>query len=179
MSKEKKLLNAVLVFLVKPRTVNGGQKVADEVLLAMKTGKIGAGCWNGYGGGIEAGETSEMAAVREFSEESGGTPILAEALIKMAVADFHNTYEDKTSFVCRVHIFLAEKWSGEPTSTEMMVDPTWFKRIDGLPFDKLMPADRFWLPAVLIYRPIFINASYGPRQKELIGPVNIKPSNGF
>lgn len=41
MRKEKVLENAVLVFLLK----------GDEVLLAVKTRNIGAGCYNGYGGG--------------------------------------------------------------------------------------------------------------------------------
>lgn len=141
----------------------------------MKTRKIGAGCWNGYGGGIEGEETPEEAAVREFKEESGGATVKLEDLQKMAIADFKNTTEDGTSFTCRVHVFLVEKWAGEPTSTEVMATPTWFKRVGGLPLDQLMAADRAWLPTVLTYYPVHVNATYTPHQKEVIGSVDVKP----
>jgi 8-oxo-dGTP diphosphatase/2-hydroxy-dATP diphosphatase len=173
MPNEKILFHAVLVFPVKPRQANGNQKVVEEVLLAMKTCKIGEGCWNGYGGGVEEGETPEVAAVREFFEESGGATIEIEDLQKVAVADFCNTREDGTSFVCQVQVFLVEKWSGQLTSTETMINPTWFKRLE-LPFDQLMPADRFWLPLALTYCSMRVKATYGPHQKNLIGPVDIK-----
>lgn len=46
--EEKTLLKAVIVFPLRRRSV----------LLAKKAEKIGAGCWNGYGGGIVESETA-------------------------------------------------------------------------------------------------------------------------
>lgn len=62
MEKEKVLFNATLVFV---------ENTEGKVLLGVKARKIGAGCWNGYGGGIEPNETPEQSALRELDEESG------------------------------------------------------------------------------------------------------------
>ncbi len=56
--EEKTLLNATVCLLVKD----------DEVMLGIKTKKIGAGCRNGYGGGIEPDELIKEAAIRELEE---------------------------------------------------------------------------------------------------------------
>lgn len=166
MPNEKVLENAVLVFLLKD----------DEVLLAIKTRNIGMGRRNGYGGGIEEGESPEEAVVRELEKESGGVIVFEKDLEKAAIVDFENITSDGKTFVCRVHIFLAREWNGEPKETEEMADPRWFK-INQLP--RMMPADRFWLPMVLAGKKIFGKAKYGPRQKVLIGRVKTKEIGNF
>jgi len=167
MQEEKTLLTASLGFLVKD----------GQVLLAMKTQKIGKGCWNGYGGGIEAGETPEQSLVRELSEEAG-LVTLPEFMAKVAVIDFYNTKSDGSQFVCRVHIYLVSQWQGEPQETETMVTPTWFSK-DQLPLDDMMPADKKWLPVVLSGQKILAEARYAPFQQSLLEDVKIQYVDSF
>jgi len=162
MEEEKTLLNAVLCFLVR----NG------QVLLAQKTKRIGQGCWNGYGGGIESGESALAATIRELREEAG-ISVLPQHLSKRAIVDFHNTKSDGQKFICRVHVFLVADWSGAITESEEMISPTWFD-LGNLPLDEMMPADKEWLPQVLAGKMILASAPLGPRQKELLGEVMIK-----
>ena len=166
MEEEKVLLNATLCFLVKN----------DKVLLGFKTQKIGKDCWNGYGGGINDREIPKLAALRELREEAS-IVALPESLEKMAIVDFHNTKSDGENFVCRVHVYLASRWTGEPQTTDEMATPTWFD-INNLP-DKMMPADKQWLPIVLSGKKIMATAKLGPFQKTLLGEVKIRQVNSF
>jgi len=161
MHEEKVLIDAALCFLVRE----------GKVLLAMKADKIGKDCWNGYGGGIDDGERPIQSAIRELKEESG-VIVSAENMEKVAIVDFHNTKSDGKTFICRVHVYLARKWSGEPRETEEMLRPTWFE-IKNLPFDCMMPADKVWLPYALGGRKITAKAHYGPFQKTLLKEVVI------
>lgn len=168
MSEEKTLIEAVLVFPM----------IENTVILARKVGKIGAGLWNGYGGGIEAGETAREAAVREAFEEShdeniegSGIRILPENLIKVAIVNFHNTKSDDSTFTCRVHTYLVREWTGTPVSTEKeMINPTEFE-VTSLPFDEMMLADRSIFPLIFSGKKILASAYYGPFQKTLLRPV--------
>lgn len=173
MRKEKVLHNATACFLIKK----------NKILLGLKTQKIGKGCWNGYGGGIEDGESVIEAAIRELKEETGrnkaeGVIALPEHLEKIAIVDFHNTKSDGETFVCRVHFYIVKKWDGEARETEEMIKPTWFE-IDNLPFNRMMPADKIWFPVALSGRKIVAKACYGPFQKELIGDVEINYVDSF
>lgn len=162
MDREKVLLNAVLTFLVGP----------DGVLLARKMAKIGAGCWMGYGGGIEADETPRQAAVRELREESG-VSVKPEELESVAILECENYPADRAPFFCRVHVFLARTWVGKPQTTAEMADPTWWS-VGDLPLAGMMPADPFWLPLVLEGKKLRVEIYYGPRQHALLQPVTIE-----
>ncbi len=165
--EEKTLLRGVIVFLKRP----------GEVLLAWKTTKIGANRWNGYGGGIEEGETPEAAAVRELFEESGVVADPAD-LRQVACARFHNTKTDGLTFTAELFIYFLWQWEGEPQDSEVMIRPTWFKD-DELPFAEMLAADVVWLPRVLAGELIEVEAYYGPFQKELLRPVTVKRVAGF
>lgn len=167
MREEKVLTDATLCFLVKE----------GKVLLAMKADKIGKGCWNGYGGGINNGESPNQSAIRELEEEADVVASV-EDMERVAIVDFHNTKSDGRQFVCRVHVYLVRKWSGEPQETEEMLTPTWFE-IDNLPFNQMMPADRVWLPYVLNGKKIMAKAHLGPFQKALLREVVVNQVNEF
>lgn len=167
MSEEKTLLYNTLVFPIR----------AKRILMALKTRKIGAGYWNGYGGGIEEGENLRSAACRELREESG-LNVNPKDLRKVALIDFHNTKTDGTEFVCRVHVYFVDIWSGEAKDSEEMLWPTWFDLREP-PLHKMMPADREWLPPLLAGKKIVVTVRYGPFQKELLGPVEIQEVSSF
>ena len=163
MAEEKTLLNAVLCFPVR----------TGEVMLGLKLQKIGAGKLNGWGGGIESGEMPIQAMIRELFVESGGVKTEPGDYEKVAVIDFHNTKTDGTAFVCRVHIYLLLRWEGEFRTTDEIANPRWHRR-DGLPLDEMMPADRAWLPPILAGRKLIGRAKYGPFQRELLEPMEIR-----
>ncbi len=167
MEEEKTLLNATLCFPIQDK----------KVLLGFKTEKIGKDCWNGYGGGIDEGETPKQSALRELKEETG-IIALPEFLEKSAIVDFHNTKSDGSSFICRVHVYLVFQWTGNPRVTDEMINPTWFD-IEHLPLDKMMPADREWLPVVLSGKKIIATAKLGPFQKTLLEEVELQQVDSF
>lgn len=156
--EEKILLHAVVVFL----TNNG------RVLLAKKLKKIGKDLWNGYGGGIEVGESPRSAAIRELREETGGCEIDLATLKKRALIDFHNTTSDGRQFICKVHVYVVVGYSGpDPQETEEMGPPAWFPFND-LPFAEMMPGDNRWLPSVLVGQKVRGSIYYSPFQRELL-----------
>lgn len=161
--------DATILFMMREKD---GQQ---EVLLAKKKRGIGIGLWNGYGGGINEGETPEAAACREFAEETEGATTEECHLENRGTIDFHNMKEDGTTFIVRCYLYVIRDWHGEPKETSEMSAPVWFP-IDSLPFDELMPADKFWIPLILAGEKIDAEAHYRNKQKELIGEVIFRPA---
>lgn len=161
MLEDKRLFNATLVFLIK----------GDHVLLGIKRKKIGAGKRNGYGGEIHNGETPGACAARETWEEAE-VVLQSDSLDEVAVVYFENTNSDGATSVCKVHVYFAYEWEGDPQETDEVGDPQWFHK-DHLPLENMMPADRHWLPAVLAGERLMAKASYGPFQQELLAPVTM------
>lgn len=110
----------------------------DRALLAMKKRGFGEGWWNGYGGKIHAGETIDEAMVRELEEESG---IVAKKYKERAVIEFFFQGTDKE---VEMHVYEVTEYEGQPVETEEMA-PKWFLKND-IPYDKMWPADRNWMP---------------------------------
>ena len=58
-----------------------------------------------------------------------------------------------------MHVFVSNKWTGEPTETKEM-RPEWFS-FDDIPYDKMWKDDILWLPWLLHADPqYFIGAAY-------------------
>ena len=132
----KSIMICTVVFPIKDQTI----------LLAKKMKKVGAGRWNGFGGGIEPKETIEQCAVRELKEECG-LVTQEDLLEKVGIIDFYNDTE------CRdpqyiVHFFVCREFSGKPRETEpgKMAMPTWF-RFDDLP--DMQAGDKLFLEKML------------------------------
>ncbi len=167
MQEEKVLLNATLCFLVK----------GEEILLALKADKIGQGCWNGYGGGIERGETPIQSAIRELREEAR-IEAVQQDLDKVAIIDFHNIRNHKNRFTCKVHVYFVRDWQGEAQATAEMEKPTWFNK-NSLPLETMMIADKYWLPIALKGKKMVAEFCYGPFQKTLLGEIKINLVESF
>lgn len=116
----------------------------DEILLGFKKRGFAQGKLNGFGGKIEANETTESAAVRELKEECG---VQADVADLRSVARLEFCFPAKREWDQVVHAFVAERWHGEPVETEEMT-PVWFNT-DLIPFDQMWADDQHWLPLVL------------------------------
>ncbi len=116
----------------------------ERILLAMKKVRFGAGKYNGMGGGVEEGETPIEAVVREVQEEVGVSVAVADAKPR---GNIRFSFEGKPEWERHVQVFVAERWSGEPTETEEMA-PEWFPLTE-IPYEKMWIDDRYWLPLVL------------------------------
>lgn len=112
-----------------------------KLLLGMKKRGFGEGWWNGFGGKVQEGESVEYAAGREVQEEVG---IETKKLIPRGVIYFEFEYEEP---VHEVYLFKCAEFIGEPQESEEM-KPQWFD-FQNLPYDKMWPADKIWIPVYL------------------------------
>ncbi len=122
--------------------------VYDEqrILLGMKKRGFGRGKWNGFGGKLENGESTEEAALRELEEE---IRIKAVELRPRGIIDF---YWIKERSLHHVNLFSVSKFTGKPVESEEML-PMWFNRNE-IPYDNMWIDDKVWLPYILNERNI-------------------------
>jgi mutator protein MutT len=123
-------------------------KKEDKILLAMKKRGFGEGKYNGVGGKIEGGETPDDAMIRETKEEILVTPTKYEKVGIIEFDEFYKGQKEKVMF----HLYVASEWQGEPTESDEM-KPEWFD-IQSIPYDKMFPDDKYWLPLILEGRKI-------------------------
>jgi 8-oxo-dGTP pyrophosphatase MutT (NUDIX family) len=112
-----------------------------HILLGLKKRGLGEGRWNGFGGKVRTGEAIEDAARRELREECGieATELEPRGTLVMEYASRADILE--------IHLFRVGSFTGSPTETEEM-RPHWFRLVD-IPFDRMWPDDRHWLPLFL------------------------------
>lgn len=120
----------------------------NEILLAMKKRGFGEGKYNGVGGKIETNETPEEAMIRETQEEINVTPLKYE---KVGLIEFDEYYKGKKQNLV-FHLYIVYDWEGIPCESDEM-NPKWF-HIDSIPYDKMFPDDKYWLPLILEGRKI-------------------------
>ena len=123
----------------------------NRVLLGMKKRGLGAGRWNGIGGGVEPGESVLDAARREVQEEIG---VRADNIEKVGMLRFY--FPDEPQFAGwnqEVHVYLAREWVGEPGESDEMA-PQWHA-IEEIPFDNMWADDAHWLPRILAGERLF------------------------
>jgi len=141
-----------------------------KILLGMKKRGFGAGKWNGFGGKVKPGETIEEAAKREMREECG---IEVKTLEEKGLILFE--FEGSPEMPA-VHIFQVTEYTGEPEETEEML-PKWFP-VNKIPFTKMWPDDRFWLPLFIKNKNFSGYFLFGEKdailEKELFEEVNYK-----
>ncbi|MDR0383839.1 MAG: 8-oxo-dGTP diphosphatase [Christensenellaceae bacterium] len=114
----------------------------NQILLGEKKRKIGKGLLNGCGGKVEQGEDIEQAMIRETHEEWGIVPLDYR---KCAMIQCEH---DKAELSQRLHIFRAFNFEGSLIGTSEISMGQWFD-LDKIPFDRMFPGDREWMPLVL------------------------------
>lgn len=152
----------------------------NRIMLATKMRGVGVGYLNGWGGGVEPGESIHECAMREFKEETGGAEITpdilkADAFHCRGVVHFRNYKEDGRVVFCDVVVYTTSFWFGEIHSTEEMRSPAWHK-VSNIPHLGLMPGDKFWLPKFIHGRNMHAWVVYGPEQRELLDDVVVVSS---
>lgn len=123
------MTKSTLIFLCKDNQVCLGRK---------KTGH-GLGKWNGFGGHVETGETSEHAAIRELFEETG-IKVSSKDLLRSAKLN----YKEQSEWVVDVFVVNVKE---EPLPTDEM-EPEWFD-MNEIPWQEMWPNDKLWLERVL------------------------------
>ena len=158
------IIQVTLLVLVKETASNNTRRAASapvagrtrprQILLAMKKRGFGKGWYNGTGGKVQDGETPIDACVRETCEEIGITPIFVDHATNTRNAPkpvgdilFDQISPHGGRGFMRMHVFYANDFTGELQETDEM-RPEWFD-IDKIPYDKMFPDDRHWLPLVL------------------------------
>lgn len=135
-------------------------KRGDEILLAMKKRGFGVGKYNGIGGKVEPNETIEDAMKRETMEEIG---VEITDFEKVAVIQFYfPLVPTDQNWNQEGHIFIVNKWGGEPKETEEMA-PKWFK-ISEIPYQQMWTDDIYWLDRVLKGEKITAEFTFGENE---------------
>ncbi|OYW41949.1 hypothetical protein B7Z28_01950 [Candidatus Saccharibacteria bacterium 32-45-3] len=112
-------------------------------MLGIKKTGYRENIWNGVGGKVEKGETSEQGIVREAREETTTRPMNF-----WEVAQLNALHRYKNGSVQHfVHVYLCDEWEGEFEPTKEF-SPRWRKRED-IPYDRMWEDTKLWLPQVL------------------------------
>ncbi len=113
-----------------------------NILLGLKKKKFGKGKWNGFGGGLNNGETLSDCVIRETKEEANIiiiNPILMGRILFKFLAEKEQDH--------LVYFFKAEEYCGTPKETEEM-RAQWFNE-NQIPYNQMWPDDKYWLPFLL------------------------------
>lgn len=124
----------------------------QQILMIFKKRGQGMGKWNFPGGKIAEGESAEAAAMREVQEETG---LSVSSLREAAYLEFHFPRGGSWSNSCQV--FLAQEFSGTLQKETEECEAHWVS-LDNIPFEKMWPNDRLWVPDLL--RGEFVKRSY-------------------
>jgi len=118
-----------------------GKEMEPQLLLGLKKKKFGEGKYNGFGGGVEKGETLEEAAIRETLEEARIHIMTPERWGKILFT-FDSGEQNHL-----VHFFKVRYYGESAKETEEM-KPQLFN-LDKIPYEKMWEDDKYWLPLLL------------------------------
>jgi len=111
----------------------------SKILLGFKNPeKKFGGKWNGFGGGVEKGESLEDCSKRETLQETG-VIIRKQEKVGRIFFSFKSNEQEHDVFIYQI-----KDYDRTPKPSEDFVGYAWFNG-NNLP-DKMMPADPYWLP---------------------------------
>ena len=135
----------------------------SKVLLGMKQRGFGVGLWNGPGGKFneEKDKNPEESFRREALEEAN---LIISQIEKVGLIEFEFT--DEPGKILETHVFRVLDYAGQPQDSEEMAWQ-WFSS-EEVPFDKMWPADKYWLPPTLAGKKIRGYILYSDDKKQEI-----------
>jgi len=135
----------------------------SKVLLGMKQRGFGVGLWNGPGGKFneEKDKNPEESFRREALEEAG---LIIGQIEKVGLIEFE--FADEPGKILETHVFRVMAYAGQPQDSEEMCWQ-WFGN-DEVPFDKMWPADKYWLPTILAGKKVSGYVLYSDDKKQEI-----------
>ncbi|KAI8600523.1 NUDIX hydrolase domain-like protein, partial [Dissophora ornata] len=140
----KKVLTLVMVI----------DKDQQRILLGYKKRGFGAHLWNGFGGKVEPGETTQQGALRELEEEAGIT-VNPEHFQKAGLLLF--LFENDPVGL-ETHVYKTYQYEGQIRECDEM-RPEWFNFAD-IPFTQMWDDDKIWLPLLLKEQDPFFGRMY-------------------
>lgn len=134
----------------------------DRLYLGRKMLKVGKGRKNAPGGKMEPEDGGDLkkTAVREVWQECHVT-IAAEDLRQVALL---NISREGVGFEYEVTVYQVNNFVGELVGSAEMGKLEAY-HFDCINYDEMMPADRFWLPAVLFGLSVEVNFTYDRDRK--------------
>ena len=131
-----------LVYPVEPRRLKSNPV---HVMLGLQKHGKWENYYNGFGGKIHEGEHPRETAHRELTEETG-MKVTRDGFKLMGILRFEHNQNKWTASVVYVYTY---RWHGfTPLDNEVCL-PRRFS-IEHLPYTQMPPADRHWLPQILI-----------------------------
>jgi len=112
-----------------------GLLIRDNAVLMVKTNSGGLAIWNFPGGGIEAGEDSLQALVRECREEIGAEVVVHELVYAPKEFFIHPTLGSKN-----VMTYHRISLAGETQIDYQLHGAQWFA-LDALPVEAMLTVD--------------------------------------
>jgi 8-oxo-dGTP diphosphatase len=114
----------------------------SKLLLGRKTRKIGKGYLMQPGGKVEEGESMVESLVREVREEVG---LEVKYPVEMGKITFD--FADGSPTII-MYVFMVAEFEGELIDSDQLDELQWFD-IQNLPFEKMLPDDKIWMPPIL------------------------------
>lgn len=134
-----------------------------KIILAKKKRKIGAGKWNGYGGGVEEEEDKFACLAREIKEECG-VIVEKSKCDELGYIDFY--FKDNQEWNQRVFIYRIDEFIGEPKETAEMGEPKEFDS-DKIPYEEMLIGDEKFIPFVVQGKKFIGEIHFSEKNKEL------------
>ncbi len=113
-----------------------------KILLGLKKKKFGKGKWNGFGGGLNNGETLLECVIRETKEEANIIIINPRLMGRILFKFLAEKEQDHL-----VYFFKVKEYYGTPKETNEM-KAEWFNE-NQIPYNQMWPDDKYWLPFLL------------------------------
>jgi 8-oxo-dGTP pyrophosphatase MutT (NUDIX family) len=157
---------ATVVFLI---TGNQDKKIClakKKLNVHSKDGKElkNSATFNGYGGKREEEDVSiRDTATRELFDESG---VVASPRNLIPAGNIRFYWPDNSSDKPNMDVFFffLATFEGDPKETNEMGSPEFFE-INKIPFEQMLPADRIFLPKMLVGEKVVADVFFGKKDE--------------